>query len=138
MRVMVIVKASKESEAGEMPSQELLAQMGKYNEQLVKAGFFRVWINGEVRDLNDLDTKTFTSFELVITRLRIDAERRTQITEAIEQAFELSKGNVNVLEENEGVWLSHRFTSHFACNKCGTEFVEPTRAAVRFSELLDR
>jgi hypothetical protein len=38
MRVMVIVKASKESEAGVLPNQELLAQMGKYNEQLVKAG----------------------------------------------------------------------------------------------------
>jgi hypothetical protein len=35
---MVIVKASKESEAGVLPNQELLAQMGKYNEQLVKAG----------------------------------------------------------------------------------------------------
>jgi hypothetical protein len=35
---MVIVKASKESEAGILPSTELLAQMGKYNEQLVKAG----------------------------------------------------------------------------------------------------
>jgi hypothetical protein len=38
MRVMVIVKASKESEAGVLPSTELLANMGKYNEQLVKAG----------------------------------------------------------------------------------------------------
>ena len=38
MRFMVIVKASKESEAGEMPSTELLAAMGQYNEQLVKAG----------------------------------------------------------------------------------------------------
>ena len=38
MRVMVIVKASKESEAGEMPSQKLLTEMGKYNEELVKAG----------------------------------------------------------------------------------------------------
>jgi hypothetical protein len=38
MRVMVIVKASKESEAGEMPSQELLAAMGNFNEELVKAG----------------------------------------------------------------------------------------------------
>jgi len=38
MRVMVLVKASKESEAGEMPSEEILAAMGKYNEQLVKAG----------------------------------------------------------------------------------------------------
>jgi len=38
MRVMVIVKASKESEAGQMPSEKILAEMGKYNEQLVKAG----------------------------------------------------------------------------------------------------
>ena len=38
MRVMVIVKASKESEAGRMPSEELLRDMGNYNEQLVKAG----------------------------------------------------------------------------------------------------
>ena len=38
MRVMVIVKATKESEAGVMPSKELLTAMGKYNEQLVKAG----------------------------------------------------------------------------------------------------
>jgi excinuclease ABC subunit A len=105
-------------------------------EQLVKAGFFRVWIEGEVRDLNDLDTKTFTSFELVITRLRIDPERRTQITEAIEQAFELSKGNVNVLEESEEGWLSHRFTSHFACNQCGTEFLEPTPHLFSFNSPL--
>ena len=38
MRVMVIVKASKESEAGVLPDTELLTKMGKYNEQLVKAG----------------------------------------------------------------------------------------------------
>ena len=38
MRVMVFVKATKESEAGEMPSGELIAAMGKYNEELVKAG----------------------------------------------------------------------------------------------------
>ena len=38
MRVMVIVKASKESEAGKMPSTELLAAMGRFNEELVKAG----------------------------------------------------------------------------------------------------
>ena len=38
MRFMVIVKASNESEAGQMPSDELLAQMGRYNEELAKAG----------------------------------------------------------------------------------------------------
>jgi AraC family transcriptional regulator len=38
MKVMVIVKATKSSEAGELPSTELLAAMGKYNEELVQAG----------------------------------------------------------------------------------------------------
>ena len=38
MRFMVIVKASKESEAGALPSQKLLAEMGKFNEELIKAG----------------------------------------------------------------------------------------------------
>ena len=38
MRFMVIVKASKNSEAGMMPSQQLLTEMGKFNEELTKAG----------------------------------------------------------------------------------------------------
>ena len=38
MKVMVIVKASKESEAGAMPTKEVLAKMGQFNEELVKAG----------------------------------------------------------------------------------------------------
>jgi hypothetical protein len=44
MRFLVIVKASKDSEAGVMPSQELLTAMGKYNEELIKAG---VMLSGE-------------------------------------------------------------------------------------------
>jgi hypothetical protein len=38
MRVMVIVKANADTEAGVLPSQQLLTEMGKYNEELVKAG----------------------------------------------------------------------------------------------------
>ena len=38
MRVMVIVKASKESETGQMPNEKILTDMGKFNEQLVNAG----------------------------------------------------------------------------------------------------
>jgi hypothetical protein len=41
MRVMVFVKASKESEAGQMPTTELLAEMGRYNEELVKGGIMQ-------------------------------------------------------------------------------------------------
>jgi len=38
MRVMVIVKANKDSEAGVLPNHKMLAEMGKFNEELVKAG----------------------------------------------------------------------------------------------------
>jgi len=38
MRVMILLKANKDTEAGVMPSEELLAAMGKFNEELVKAG----------------------------------------------------------------------------------------------------
>lgn len=38
MRVMVIIKATHSSEAGEMPSEQLLTEMGQYNEELVQAG----------------------------------------------------------------------------------------------------
>ncbi len=44
MRFMVLVKASADSEAGVLPSEELLAEMGRYNEELVKAG---VMVAGE-------------------------------------------------------------------------------------------
>ena len=44
MRFMVLVKADKDSEAGVLPSEELLTEMGKYNEELVKAG---VMVAGE-------------------------------------------------------------------------------------------
>jgi hypothetical protein len=38
MKFMILVKASRESEAGEMPDEQMLTEMGKYNEALVKAG----------------------------------------------------------------------------------------------------
>ena len=40
MRVMVIAKANQDSEAGKFPSAQLLAEMGKFNEELIKAGVF--------------------------------------------------------------------------------------------------
>ena len=66
MRVMVMVKATPESEAGEMPTEQLLTEMGAFNEELVKAGVmlageglhpstkgFRVQFSGEKRTVVD-------------------------------------------------------------------------------------
>jgi len=104
--------------------------------QLAKAGFYRVWVEGQVRDLNSIDTSSWTSFELVINRLKVTEDKGPQITEGIEQAFEISKGTVNILEEAGEGWLSHRFTSRFACNRCGTEFIEPTPHLFSFNSPL--
>ena len=41
MRVMVIVKATADSEAGQLPSEQLLTEMGRYNEELVNAGIMQ-------------------------------------------------------------------------------------------------
>src|SRR5215211_1350942 len=69
MRVMVLIKATERSEAGEMPSQDLLEQMTAFNEELVKAGVMlagdglhpsskgvRVEFSGGERKLNDAPT----------------------------------------------------------------------------------
>jgi excinuclease ABC subunit A len=121
--------------------------------QLIKAGYFRAWIGGEICDLKETDTTGTTSLELVITRMRVEEAKLSQITEAIEQAFEISKGTVNVLEECVAApasgagstaeaavatreWVSHRFTSRFACNRCGTEFTEPTPHLFSFNSPL--
>ncbi len=104
--------------------------------QLIKAGYYRIWVDHEVRDLKEVDLTESTSLELVITRTRIDPAKPGQVTEAIEQAFEISKGSVNVLEEAADAWVSHRFTSRFACNKCGTEFLEPSPQLFSFNSPL--
>jgi hypothetical protein len=78
MRVMVIVKASPESEAGTLPSTEQLAEMGKYNEELVKAG---VMLAGE--GLADSSKGA---------RVRFDGKKRTVIDGPFSETKELIAG----------------------------------------------
>jgi hypothetical protein len=75
---MVIVKASKESEAGELPSTELLTEMGKYNEELVKAG---IMLAGE---------GLLSSSKGV--RIRFDGKKRTVIDGPFAETKELIAG----------------------------------------------
>lgn len=78
MKFMVIVKASPESEAGKMPSQELLAAMGKYNEELVKAG---IMLAGE--GLHPSSTGV---------RVRFSGDKRTVIDGPFAETKELIAG----------------------------------------------
>ena len=78
MRFMVIVKASKESEAGILPDQKLLTEMGKYNEELVKAG---VMLAGEGLQASSKGA-----------RVRFSGAKRTVIDGPFAETKELAAG----------------------------------------------
>jgi hypothetical protein len=78
MRFMVMVKASKESEAGQMPNERLLADMGKFNEELVRAG---VLLAGEGLQPSSKGA-----------RVRFSGDRRTVIDGPFTQTSELVAG----------------------------------------------
>ena len=78
MRFMVIVKASKDSEAGVMPSEEMLAAMGKFNEEMVKAGI--------MLDGNGLQASSKGA------RIRFNGDKRTVIDGPFAETKELVAG----------------------------------------------
>jgi len=78
MRVMVMVKATKDSEAGVLPSTQMLAAMGKFNEELVKAG---IMLAGE-----GLQSSAKGK------RVRFDTEKRTVIDGPFAETKELVAG----------------------------------------------
>lgn len=78
MRFMVIVKASKDSEAGVLPSEEMLAAMGAFNEEMVKAGIM----------LDGAGLKPSAKG----VRIRIDGDRRTVIDGPFSETKELVAG----------------------------------------------
>ncbi|POA26474.1 MULTISPECIES: YciI family protein [unclassified Pseudomonas] len=78
MRFMIIIKASQDSEAGVMPSQELLTAMGNYNEELVKAG---ILLGGEGLHPSSKGT-----------RVRFSGEKRTVIDGPFAETKELIAG----------------------------------------------
>ena len=109
MRFMVIVKATKGSEAGELPDQKLLAEMGKYNEELAKAGVMlageglqpsskgaRVRFSGPKRTV--IDGPFAETKELVAGFWLIQAKSKEEAIEWVKRAPNPSPGQESELE----------------------------------------
>ena len=107
MRFMVIGKATKESEAGILPKPEAFAAMGKYNEELVKAGILlaaeglaptskgaRVKFNGDQRTVID---GPFTESKELVAGFSIIQVK------SLDEAIELVKRTPNVFPDGEAV-----------------------------------
>ncbi len=97
MRFMVIVKASDESEAGVMPSEEQLAEMGRYNEELAKAGVMLAGeglhpsskgarVRFEGRDRTVIDGPFAEAKELIAGFWLIQAKSRDEAIEWVKRA----------------------------------------------------
>jgi hypothetical protein len=91
MRFMMIVKASKDSEAGKMPGPELIAAMGKYNEELMKAGV--------LVDLSGLQPSSKGA------RIRFSGAKRTVVDGPFAETKELVAGYwiINVKSRQEAI-----------------------------------
>src|ERR1700693_1800267 len=96
MRFMMIVKASKDSEAGKMPSEELFAAMGKYNEELMKAGV--------LVDLSGLQSSSKGA------RIKFSGSKRTVIDGPFAETKELIAGYwiINVKSREEAIEWAKR------------------------------
>ena len=129
MRFMVMVKATKDSEAGVMPSEKLLAEMGKYNEELVKAGVMlageglqpsskgkRVKFSGEKRAVVD---GPFTETKELIAGFWLWQVR------SMEEAIEWIKRCPNPFEEGES---EIEIRQVFEADDFGAEFTPELRA----------
>jgi hypothetical protein len=128
MRFMVMVKATKDSEAGVMPSEKLLAEMGKYNEELVKAGVMlageglqpsskgkRVKFSGEKRTVID---GPFTETKELIAGFWLWQVR------SMDEAIEWAKRCPNPFEEGES---EIEIRQVFEADDFGAEFTPELR-----------
>ena len=119
MRVMVLVKADKDSEAGVMPSEDMLTKMGAYNEELVKAG---VMLAGEGLHPSAKGL-----------RMRFSGTQRMITDGPFAEAKELIAGYtlIEVRSREEALAWAQRFPSPFPGMACEIE-VRPL-----FCEVLD-
>jgi hypothetical protein len=129
MKVMVIVKATENSEAGMMPSEQLLTEMGRYNEELVKAGIMlageglhpsskgkRIRFSGSKRTVVD---GPFAETKELIAGYWLWQVR------SVEEAVEWAKRCPNPMPDDEGVL---EIRPIFEAEDFGQEFTPELRA----------
>ena len=106
MRFMVIVKANKDSEAGVLPDKKILTEMGKFNEQLTKAG---VMLAGEGLQASSKGA-----------RVKFDEGKRTVTDGPFAETKELIGGYaiLNAKSKEEAIELTRRFLSLMGEGEC--------------------
>ena len=106
--------------------------------QLIQEGFRRFFIDGEIIDVEDTEIETLLDISpicVVVDRISIKKKDRKRIGEAIESAFKLGSGRIELLPKSP-VEKSLIFDRAFRCNRCDTENIEPQPSLFSFNSSL--
>ncbi|HEX5133580.1 MAG TPA: excinuclease ABC subunit UvrA [Candidatus Krumholzibacteria bacterium] len=97
----------------------------KHMEELIREGFARFLIKGEVTRFETPPRALgrVTTLDLVLDRVEVDAGKRARLLEAVETAYRMTDGHVRFDDVADGTILE--FTSHLLCTICKREFEEP-------------
>lgn len=92
-----------------------------------KSGFVRIRIDGEIHNLDEeikLKKNNKHDIEIVISRVKIDKEKRKRISESVETALEVADGSLIVIEFNDNEEKESFFSRKNACYECGFSMPE--------------
>ncbi len=101
-------------------------------EELMKRGFQRVWIDGQITDMQEVKARTLPFYDVVLDRLVIRNEPR--LADSVEMAWREGRGTVKVIVMGGGKKPAvHGFSSENSCEECGIALPEPTSLLFSFN-----
>ncbi|MEA2625308.1 MAG: excinuclease subunit, partial [Candidatus Binatota bacterium] len=107
---------------------------GEVRDGLEQAGFRRLLVGGEVRELADVTARPEDGFLVVVDRSVARAGQRKRLIESIEQAFHFGRGRLTLVFAEDG--RSRVFSSDLDCPDCGIRYREPTPNLFSFNSPL--
>ena len=115
-------------------------QKGEYKdlfEDLLKQGFLRARVNGEIAQLTDdlqLGRHMKHTIEVVVDRLTAGEASRTRLAEAVETALKQSGGSLIVARQTpDGTFQDRLYSSRYACTHCGISYEQPSPQLFSFN-----
>jgi excinuclease ABC subunit A len=106
-----------------------------YFAELLRRGYVRARVDGRILRLSDavaLDRQMRHNIEVVVDRVKVDADARPRIAEAVDQALALSNGSLIALPDHEGA-AEVMLSSHYACANCELSFEPPSPQLFSFN-----
>jgi len=93
---------------------------------LRRKGFGRLYVDSSTVNLEDVDTAALqdrTTLQVIVDRLKVDADVRTRLTDSIETAYQEGGGAAFAIEADSG--KVHRFSERFECRECNIQYEVP-------------